>query len=219
MCFIGIISSSADSTIRLWDVPSPAKDEPLEIKEGPVLSHTISAEGENVITSIDWNVSVYCLPHIQSDGTELLTASYDGEVKLWRDGGSSCMSLCTHKAPVFNASFSPSSSRILVTGALPSFYVYSLTPEGVDQEYDVVTINDRDRQIGSEQVLNSNRRFYSGMSLIVVILDSHWRDDSYFTFIDNLNRIVNVNLSPLSNQTHLHILCGHDVIVLNSSHY
>ena len=219
MCFIGIISSSADSTIRLWDVPSPAKDEPLEIKEGPVLSHTISAEGENVITSIDWNVSVYCLPHIQSDGTELLTASYDGEVKLWRDGGSSCMSLCTHKAPVFNASFSPSSSRILVTGALPSFSVYSLTPEGVDQEYDVVTINDRDRQIGSEQVLNSNRRFYSGMSLIVVILDSHWRDDSYFTFIDNLNRIVNVNLSPLSNQTHLHILCGHDVIVLNSSHY
>ena len=65
----------------------------------------------------------------------------------------------------------------------------------------------------------NNRRFYSGMSLIVVILDSHWRDDSYFTFIDNLNRIVNVNLSPLSNQTHLHILCGHDVIVLNSSHY
>ena len=74
------------------------------------------------------------------------------------------MSLCTHKAPVFNASFSPSSSRILVTGALSSFYIYSLTPEGVEQEYDVVTINDRDRQIGSEQVLNSNRRLHCIMS-------------------------------------------------------
>ena len=50
--------SSADSTIRLLDVPSHAKDEPMEIKEGPILSHSIATEGENVITSIDWNVSV-----------------------------------------------------------------------------------------------------------------------------------------------------------------
>lgn len=54
------------------------------------------------------------------------------------------------------------------------------------------------------------------MTKIVVILDSCWRDDSYFTFIDNLNHIVNVNLAPSSNQTHLQILNGHDVIVMNS---
>lgn len=150
--------SSADSTIRLWDVPSHAKDEPMEIKEGPILSHSIATEGENVITSIDWNVSVSWFFHHQSDGTELLTASYDGEVKLWKDGGHSCLTLCTQKAPVLKASFSPSSSRILVTGALSSFFVYSVTPEGVDQEFDTVTLNDRDRHCRNEQGLNSNRK-------------------------------------------------------------
>lgn len=89
-----------------------------------------------------------------------------------------------------------------------------MTPEGADQECDLLTINDRDRQIGSNQVLSSNSKLHFEMSEVVVILDSIWRDDTYFTFIDNLNRIINVNLQPNSNQKHLQILCGHDVVML-----
>lgn len=45
----------------------------------------------------------------------------------------------------------------------------------------------------------------------VVLLESVWRDDDSFSFIDNLNRIVNVNLRLSHPRRHIQILTGHEV--------
>lgn len=54
----------------------------------------------------------------------MLTASYDGEVKLWSNGGEEVKTICSLQQPVFQATFSPSGKRVLVTGNLPYFHVY-----------------------------------------------------------------------------------------------
>lgn len=97
-----------------------------------------------------------------------MTASYDGEVKCWNEGSSSALTVCHQKSPVFNVSFSPSDTRLLVTGSLPSFYVYHIGSEGVSQvgvfslgnfqEFDTLAINDAEKQLGSGTSLRSNRR-------------------------------------------------------------
>lgn len=47
----------------------------------------------------------------------------------------------------------------------------------------------------------------------VVLLESVWRDDDSFSFTDNLNRIVNVNLRLTSPRRHIQVLTGHEVEV------
>lgn len=49
---------SADSTVHLWDVLPTSEDgtDAMEAKPGAVLSHSVPADGENIITSIAWNV-------------------------------------------------------------------------------------------------------------------------------------------------------------------
>ena len=139
----------------------------METKPGAVLSHSVPSDGENIITSIAWNVRFSLSTH-KNAGTSLVTASYDGEVKCWNEGSTSALTVCHQKAPVFNVSFSPSDTRLLVTGSLPSFYVYRLGSEGISQvppfsfrnrqEFDTLAINDAEKQLGSTTTLNSNSR-------------------------------------------------------------
>lgn len=139
----------------------------METKPGAVLSHSVPSDGENIITSIAWNVRL-SLPTHKNAGTSLVTASYDGEVKCWNEGSTSALTVCHQKAPVFNVSFSPSDTRLLVTGSLPSFYVYRLGSEGISQafpssshnrqEFDTLAINDAEKQLGSTTTLSSNSR-------------------------------------------------------------
>lgn len=60
----------------------------------------------------------------------IVSSSYDGEIHLWSKAGSKLATLGNFEQPAFNTQFSPDGSKVLVSGALPSFYVYSLTPEG-----------------------------------------------------------------------------------------
>lgn len=60
--------------------------------------------------------------------------------------------------PVLNAHFSPSGSRILVTGALPYFYVYSVKDKQVKKEEDTVTVNNMEKQAGGELLVRDNSK-------------------------------------------------------------
>ena len=73
--------------------------------------------------------------------------------------------VCSFQQPVFNASFSPSGNRILVTGSLPYFFVYSNQQaikqvklwNGVHlQEFDTFEINRREKEMGSPFSLSTN---------------------------------------------------------------
>lgn len=46
--------------------------------------------------------------------------------------------------------------------------------------------------------------------LIVIIINSLWRDESCFTLVDSMYRMYNVFLNP-SNGKSLQVLAGHDV--------
>lgn len=92
----------------------------------------------------------------------MLTASYDGEVKLWTDGGQTVKTVSLQQ-PVFNACFSPSGERILVTGSLPYFYVYTKELKQVFilnrhyvKEWDTLDINKREKELGSPVLLSTN---------------------------------------------------------------
>lgn len=60
----------------------------------------------------------------------IVSSSYGGEVELWKKTGVKLCTLGSYEHPAFNTTFSPDNEHVLVTGALPSFYIYSLTPEG-----------------------------------------------------------------------------------------
>lgn len=68
----------------------------------------------------------------------VVTSSYDGEIHLWSRAGSKLTTLGNFEQPAFNTQFSPDGSKVLVSGALPSFYLYSLTPEGQVQNVIVI---------------------------------------------------------------------------------
>ena len=85
-----------------------------------------------------------------------MTASYDGTVQVWRDGGNSPLTVCSLKNPVLDASFSPSGDRILVTGSLPYFYVYSIANNTVKTEYDTLSINKMEKLVGGRNQLHNN---------------------------------------------------------------
>ena len=86
----------------------------------------------------------------------MLTASYDGTVQIWQDGGNSPLTVCSLKNPVLDASFSPSGKRILVTGSLPCFYVYSLVDNAFKTEYDTLSVNKMEKLVGGRNQLHNN---------------------------------------------------------------
>ena len=63
--------------------------------------------------------------------------------------------MLTRYAPSNNLCLMPSGNRILVTGSLPYFYVYSNQQE-VKQEYDTFEINRREKEMGSPLSLSTN---------------------------------------------------------------
>ena len=47
------------------------------------------------------------------------------------------------------------------------------------------------------------------MTEIAIILDSIWKDENECTFVDNLNRIINITLHPSQDHA-IQILTGHE---------
>ena len=47
------------------------------------------------------------------------------------------------------------------------------------------------------------------MTEIAIILDSIWKDENECTFVDNLNRIINITLHPSEDHA-IQILTGHE---------
>ena len=71
----------------------------------------------------------------------LASGSYNGEVHLWASNGESLASLPTFSRPVFNVSFSPNGSKLLISGALPSFYVFSVADASAPSQVLLVRID------------------------------------------------------------------------------
>ena len=151
---------SADSTVHLWDVLPTSEDgtDAMEAKPGAVLSHSVPADGENIITSIAWNVRMsffHSLERRNIAGDRLLRRRSE----VLERG----ILVRPHRVSPEIPGF-----QLLVTGSLPSFYVYHIGSEGVSQvgvfslgnfqEFDTLAINDAEKQLGSGTSLRSNRR-------------------------------------------------------------
>ncbi len=78
-----------------------------------------------------------------------MTASYNGEVRIWNKAENQQSTICSFHNPVFNVAFSPSGNQLLITGVLSSFYIYKIEGCSAVQEYDAISINEREKQFDS----------------------------------------------------------------------
>ncbi|CBK20311.2 uncharacterized protein [Blastocystis hominis] len=178
-----LATGSGDSSVRLWK----SQDDSTALVPGSVMTHSLLSQGTNDITSLSWS----------SSGEFLASASYNGEVKIWSNSGIALSSLPSFARPVFGVSFAPSSNRLLVTGALPSFFIYSLQADrSLALETDVAKINELERSVGGGFELPANN----------VILQAAWRDDAFVTLVDNSNRILNLRLDASAGKTCIQVL-------------
>lgn len=101
-----LASGSGDSTARIWNL-----NDPESINNQLILRHCIQRGDTEVpsnkdVTSLDWN----------SDGSLLVTGSYDGFARIWTTEGKLSLTLGQHKGPIFSISYSRDGSHILSAG-------------------------------------------------------------------------------------------------------
>lgn len=113
-------------------------------------------EGDD-ITSIDWSVILPFPTHWQRDGSRIVSASYNGEVRVWSRTGELQQQLGEFQHPVFTACFSPSSERLLVSGALSSFLIYRREGAAWKVEADTTVVNEWEKNHHGLLQLNMNR--------------------------------------------------------------
>lgn len=86
-----------------------------------------------------------------------MSASYKGEVCLWSPSGELQQRLESFKRPVFTAAFSPDGERLLVSGALPSFYIYAKRGGAWQLEADAGVVNEWEKSHRGLLQLSPNR--------------------------------------------------------------
>ena len=94
-----------------------------------------------------------------------MTASYDGDVRVWVNSAKDAFTVASFHQPVMSVSFSPSGNRLLVAGILPSFYVYTIEDRSAVQEFDTISVNEREKQFdGSLSIPLNSALFMEGIT-------------------------------------------------------
>ncbi len=112
-----LASASADSTVRLFTLPTGAFESaalyevyPRNVaKNSRTLEHVLFRDGDrnHDVTCLDW----------RRDGSILATGCYDGKARIWTAQGDLVKTLQRHSGPIFTAKWSPS-GRFLLTGGV-----------------------------------------------------------------------------------------------------
>lgn len=199
----------------------------MEAKPGAVLSHSVPADGENIITSIAWNVRMsffHSLERRNIAGDRLLRRRSE----VLERGILVRPHRVSPEIPGFQRLLLPlrhaSSRHRLASLLLRLPHRLGRRVAGRRVFFSEISRNStrwrsttrksswaREPVCGRTVGVNSCRHE-------VVLLESVWRDDDSFSFVDNLNRIVNVNLRLTSPRRHLQILPGHEVELREAFH-
>lgn len=86
-----------------------------------------------------------------------MSATYKGEVCVWSPSGELQQRLEDFKRPVFTVAFSPDNDRLLVSGALPSFYIYGRKDGAWQVEADTGIVNEWEKSRHGLLQLSPNR--------------------------------------------------------------
>ncbi|RYP08017.1 hypothetical protein DL764_002163 [Monosporascus ibericus] len=111
-----LVSGSWDKTVRVWDAATGACLSTLEGHRDSVSSVWDAATGACLSTLKGHRDSVSSVA-FSSDGSRLVSGSYDGTVKVWDAATGACLStLKGHHGNIISVAFSPDGSR-LVSGS------------------------------------------------------------------------------------------------------
>lgn len=100
-----IVSGGFDETVRLWNVSQRARRQP-DGSAQYACHRTIAAHSE-AVSSVGFN----------RDGTMIVSASYDGLIRLWDTTTGQCLKTLVHKeqSPIGSVQFTPNSAHLLCT--------------------------------------------------------------------------------------------------------
>ena len=135
-----IASASFDGTIRLWDIRTGQTVQELPIKEKPLFAVSFSPDGRYIAYSYaeneDLSICIWCLDkncqycvlkgHLSviksisfsRDSLSLITASYDGTIRIWDVHEGKCRKVLRDNGKfVYSAAFSPDERYIASASA------------------------------------------------------------------------------------------------------
>lgn len=127
-----LASGSGDSTARIWNLESgPWNSNDPKFKNNQlILRHCIQKGDTEVpsnkdVTSLDWN----------SEGTLLVTGSYDGFARIWNVQGKLSSTLGQHKGPIFALKWNKKGNYILSAGVDKTTIIWDAATGQCEQQF------------------------------------------------------------------------------------
>ena len=137
-----LVSGSADKTVLVWNVQKFAQDGPALATPSPVNGVALVSEGKQIATAGDdnlirvWNMPgegvdnaqpqreikghggpVHSLVSVQANGSQLLSGSQDGTVRLWNVADGKQLRSMNHGGPVVAVSVRPDFAKFVSASA------------------------------------------------------------------------------------------------------
>lgn len=102
-----IVSGGFDETVRLWNVSQKPKPTSTNTATPQYTCHRTIAAHSEAVSSVGFN----------RDGTMIVSASYDGLIRLWDTTTGQCLKTLVHKdqSPIGSVQFTPNSAHLLCT--------------------------------------------------------------------------------------------------------
>lgn len=121
-----LASGSGDSTARIWNL-----NDSNSKKSHLILRHCIQKGDTEVpsnkdVTSLDWN----------SEGSLLVTGSYDGYARIWSTDGKLSSTLGQHKGPIFALKWNKQGNYILSAGVDKTTIIWDASTGKCTQQFE-----------------------------------------------------------------------------------
>ncbi|BGO98655.1 hypothetical protein NBRC10513v2_003049 [Rhodotorula toruloides] len=121
-----LATGAADSTCRIWDVPSPPSSSAAQtIVSDPIVCKHASAQRRCDITCVAWNPS----------GSLLATASEDGVGRIWTPSGDLYLVLSMHQRSICSLKWNPSGTGLLTSSLDQTVCLWDPSNGKVRQQY------------------------------------------------------------------------------------
>ncbi|KAK4337239.1 hypothetical protein RND71_043544 [Anisodus tanguticus] len=121
-----LASGSGDSTARIWNLNESNSKKNQLILRHYIQKGDIEIPSNKDVTSLDWN----------SEGSLLVTGSYDGFARIWTTEGKLSSTLGQHKGPIFALKWNKRGNYILSAGVDKTTIIWDASTGQCTQQFE-----------------------------------------------------------------------------------